>query len=68
VVLLLQESFRHAKAIGAWGRGVQALEEAGIGLESPGVVTGESATAVFAELQETLGAHRVWERFVPALV
>ncbi|HEV7875937.1 MAG TPA: catalase-related domain-containing protein, partial [Nocardioides sp.] len=68
VVLLLQESFRHAKAIGAWGRGVQALEEAGIGLASPGVVTGESATAVFAELQETLGAHRVWERFVPALV
>ena len=39
VVLLLQESFRHAKAIGAWGAGVQALEEAGVGADAPGVVT-----------------------------
>ena len=30
VVLLLQECFRHAKAIGAWGSGVAALEAAGV--------------------------------------
>ena len=30
VVLLLQECFRHAKAIGAWGAGVSALELAGV--------------------------------------
>ena len=41
VVLLLQECFRHAKAIGAWGAGVQALELAGIGADDAGVVTGD---------------------------
>ena len=30
VTLLLQECFRHAKAIGAWGAGVPALETAGV--------------------------------------
>ena len=68
VVLLLQESFRHAKAVGAWGAGVQALEESGIDLVSPGVVTADSAAAVFAELHAVLGSHRVWERFTPVLV
>ena len=60
--------FRHAKAIGAWGAGVQALEEAGVDPDSPGVVTADSAAAVFAELHEVLGSHRVWERFTPVLV
>jgi catalase len=68
VVLLLEEAFRHAKAIGAWGDGVQALEEAGVGSDAPGVITADSAAEVFAELHEVLGAHRVWERFTPALV
>jgi catalase len=68
VVLLLQESFRHAKAVGAWGAGVQALEESGVDLVSPGVVTADSAAAVFAELHAVLGSHRVWERFTPVLV
>ncbi len=63
VVLLLQECFRHAKALGAWGAGVEALELAGVGLAEPGVVAGESATEVFAAVHELLGAHRVWERF-----
>jgi catalase len=61
VVLLLQECFRHAKAIGAWGEGRAALEAAGIA--GAGVVTDEDATPVLAQLQELLGAHRVWERF-----
>ncbi len=63
VVLLLQECFRHAKAIGAWGAGVSALADAGVAPDAPGVVTGEEAGAVFTELHELLGAHRVWERF-----
>ncbi|GAA1764809.1 catalase CatB [Nocardioides hankookensis] len=62
VVLLLQECFRHAKAIGAWGDGVAALELAGVA-DAPGVLTGEDPTTVFAELHAALGAHRVWERF-----
>jgi catalase len=62
VVLLLQEAFRHAKAIGAWGAGVAALEAAGIA-DAPGVLTGGDPAAVFAEVHTALGAHRVWERF-----
>jgi len=27
------------------------------------VVTGESAEAVFAEVQQLMASHRVWERF-----
>ena len=63
VVLLLQECFRHAKALGAWGAGVQALELAGIAAGDAGVVTGEAPTEVFEAVHELLGAHRVWERF-----
>ncbi len=62
VVLLLQECFRHAKAIGAWGAGVSALEHAGVAV-SAGVFTGDDPAAVFAEVHAALGAHRVWERF-----
>ena len=62
VVLLLQECFRHAKAIGAWGAGVSALETAGVA-GAPGVLTGTDPAAVFAELHTALGAHRVWDRF-----
>jgi catalase len=66
VVLLLQECFRHAKAIGAWGAGVSALELAGVG-DAPGVVVGDDPATVVAELHATLGAHRVWERFETVL-
>ncbi len=63
VELLLQECFRHAKALGAWGAGVEALELAGITADEAGVVTGDEPTEVFAAVHEFLGAHRVWERF-----
>jgi catalase len=62
VALLLQECFRHAKAIGAWGAGVDALELAGVA-DAPGVLGGDDPEAVFAEVHTALGAHRVWERF-----
>ncbi|MCW2821370.1 MAG: catalase [Marmoricola sp.] len=63
IVLLLQECFRHAKALGAWGAGVQALEFAGITADEVGVVVGDSPIEVFAAVHELLGAHRVWDRF-----
>ncbi|WP_028644059.1 catalase [Nocardioides sp. URHA0020] len=66
VLLLVQEAFRHAKAIGAWGAGVEALALAGVA-DAPGVLTGDDPAAVFAELHAALGAHRVWERFGTAL-
>ena len=61
VLLLVEECFRHAKAIGAWGEGRAVLEAAGI--TGAGVVTAEDAAPVLGQLQELIGAHRIWERF-----
>ncbi|SDZ42450.1 catalase [Micromonospora pattaloongensis] len=66
VLLLVEEAWRHAKAIGAWGAGVTVLDGAGVA-GTPGVVAGDSATDVFAAVQQLMAAHRVWERF-PATV
>ena len=66
VVLLLEECFRHAKAIGAWGAGVDALAAAGISTDDAGVVIGETSEASTNALQELMTSHRVWERFAPA--
>jgi catalase len=63
VVLLVQESFRHAKVIGAWGEGLGAMELAGIASDDTGVVTGDDPAEVFAAVHGLLGSHRVWERF-----
>ncbi len=62
VVLLLEECFRHSKAIGAWGVGVPVLEAARCAGE--GVVSSETASEVVTQVHELLGSHRVWERFV----
>jgi len=66
VVLMVEECWRHAKVIGAWGEGVTALGQTGVD-GTPGVVSGDSAAAVFTEVQQLMAAHRVWERF-PASV
>ncbi|MDN0197892.1 catalase [Streptomyces sp. S.PNR 29] len=61
--LLVSEAFRHGKAIGAWAGGEAVLEAAGVPSDAPGVVLGDSGTAVLRQVTELLGAHRVWERF-----
>ncbi|GGQ40624.1 catalase [Couchioplanes azureus] len=66
VALLVEEAWRHAKAIGAWGAGVAALGQSGV-TGTPGVVTADSGTEALAGVQRLLAAHRVWERF-PATV
>ena len=66
VALMIEECWRHGKVIGAWGAGADAVAQT-VAAGSVGVVTGESATAVFTEVQELMAAHRVWERF-PATV
>jgi catalase len=63
VRLLLEETFRHAKAIGAWGAGQGALVSAGLTGAEPGIAVGERSEPVWGEVLELLGAHRVWERF-----
>ena len=59
----MQECFRHAKALGAWGAGIEALEVAGVMPEDTGIVAGDDPAEVFTAVHELLGAHRVWERF-----
>jgi catalase len=66
VRLLIDECWRHAKAIAAWDQGVAALRDAGID-GTPGVVAADSATAALTEVQQLLAEHRVWARF-PATV
>jgi catalase len=63
LVLLLQEAYRHCKAVGAWGTGAAILQAASIDIESPGVVSGRSVAKSFTDaLVDAVGLHRAWER------
>ncbi|WP_148573646.1 catalase [Nocardioides caldifontis] len=66
VAVLLQEAFRHGKAIGCWGDGATALEAAGIATSAPGIAKGSGPAATLTEVMTLMKSHRVWERFVPA--
>ncbi|GIF78147.1 catalase [Asanoa siamensis] len=66
VQLLVDECWRHAKAIGAFGGGSDVLEGAGL-TGMPGVVTADSATAALTGVSTLLASHRVWERFPATL-
>ena len=63
VELLVQESWRHAKVIGAWGPGAEVLTAVGV-LGGQGVVTADSGVETFEQVRSLMGAHRVWERFL----
>ena len=63
VSLLLAEAFRHAKVLGAWGTGAQALAAAGCGVDDRGVVMGDDGEQVLAGVLDLLAEHRVWDRF-----
>lgn len=67
VVLMIEECYRHAKAIGAWGDGPTALLEARVPPDDLGVVVGDTPAGVFRQVRELLGTHRVWDRF-PATI
>lgn len=60
---LLQEVWRHAKAIGVIGGAEEVLTAAGVPADGVGVVRGDPDDVV-ADLVELLGADRAWERFV----
>jgi catalase len=62
VVLMVQECFRHSKAIGGWGTARVALEAAGCATAT-GVILGDDPTTVLGKLTKLLGNHRVWDRF-----
>ena len=59
---MVEECYRHAKVIGAWGDGARALEALGV-TGAAGVVTGADAGTVFPEVQALMAGHRVWDRF-----
>jgi catalase len=62
-LVMLQEAFRHLKAVGAWGDGVEVLRAAGIDPQAPGVLTGKKANAKLAAATvAALGMHRAWDR------
>ncbi|MBL7260057.1 catalase [Paractinoplanes lichenicola] len=66
VLLLVEEAWRHAKAIGAWAGGADVLAAAGIA-GTPGVISADSGAAALTELQPLLAQHRVWPRFPATL-
>ncbi len=63
VALLVEECWRHAKVLGAWGPGVEVLRAVGV-LDGQGVVTAASGAEAFEQVRALMGAHRVWERFL----
>jgi catalase len=63
VVLLLGETWRQAKAIGAWGAGRTALSAVDIPPDAPGVETGDGVADVLGPVLAQMGKHRAWERF-----
>jgi catalase len=63
LVVLLQEAFRHCKAIAAWGGGGAVLKSARISSRDPGVEVAKQVDKAFtANLAEALGLHRAWDR------
>jgi len=66
VIVMIEECYRHAKVIGAWGDGIQVLNAARCA-GAAGVVSGDDAAGVLAEVQTLMGAHRVWDRFPSSL-
>ena len=63
LVILLQEAYRHCKALGAWGTGTVALEDAGLSLTGDGMVVGRDVAKAFTDqLVAAIGLHRAWAR------
>jgi catalase len=63
LIVLLQEAFRHCKALSAWEDGAEVLKAGRISVRDPGVEVSESVDKAFtAQLAATLGLHRVWHR------
>jgi catalase len=57
---LVEECWRHAKPIGAWGAGRQALHA--YPDDAPGFVVGIDASAVADGVRDALRKHRAWHR------
>ncbi|MGW7348470.1 catalase [Streptomyces sp. NPDC054854] len=65
--LLLNEAYRHGKAIGVWAAEDAVLVTAGIPSDAAGVIQGDSGSTVLEQIVRLMGSHRVWERFPTAI-
>jgi catalase len=66
ILLMVDEVYRHAKALGGWVRSNDALAGAGYAADAEGVVIADDPRAVLDQVTELLGRHRVWDRFPAA--
>lgn len=64
LTLLLQETYRQAKAIVLAGPDAESLTGAGLPASGPGIVDAGVEDAI-SEVARLVAAHRVWERFDP---
>jgi catalase len=62
VTVLLQEAYRHAKAIAALPDAVALLQAAGVDVEDAGVTVEADSAALADTLVAALSQHRVWDR------
>ncbi len=61
----IAEAYKHAKAIGATGEGIELLERAGVATAAgadPGVATGASVEAITKPFFTAIAKHRTWAR------
>ena len=65
VVKLVQEAFRHSKAIASVAAGRAVLAAAGVAEDAPGVVVAQEAASLTEAMESSLARHRVWDRFAP---
>ncbi len=63
VALMVEEAYRHAKALAALDGGAAVLDLVGADASTPGVVLGDDPDALAEGLLAEMGAHRAWERF-----
>ncbi|MGW6427600.1 catalase [Nocardia sp. NPDC055053] len=64
VDLLVDEMWRHGKAIAAVGAAAEILQRNGVDMDAPGITVADAGTATSALLTD-LGEHRAWARIEP---
>ena len=68
LTLLLQEMYRHCKALGAWADGATGLAAADLPADGPGIVIGDGVAKPFIdELIAAVGLHRAWDRAIDVM-
>jgi catalase len=63
--IIVDESFRHLKAIGVLPQGSDLLEAVGLSSDREGIFADVDPTALVGLLVEGLQQHRVWDRVIP---